>query len=80
MNTSGRCGCGLRTAKQCTNFRMSKTRNFHSNESEGESDYLNASGNSNVFDSQSGLSGMEGRFVLVPRGHCTFEAKARSGT
>ena len=26
---SGRCGCGLRTAKQITNFRMSKTRNFH---------------------------------------------------
>lgn len=48
------------------------------NESEGDSDYLNASGNSNVFDSQSGLSGMEGRFILVPRGHCTFEAKARS--
>ena len=48
------------------------------NESKGESDYLNASGNSNVFDSLSGLSGMEGRFVLVPRGHCTFEAKARS--
>jgi len=53
---------------------------FLCNEALGTADYENPSGNSasNVFDSDTLLSGYEGGYILVPRGHCTFEAKARS--
>eukprot|EP00578_Thalassiosira_sp_NH16_P024652 CAMPEP_0181092762 /NCGR_PEP_ID=MMETSP1071-20121207/9086_1 /TAXON_ID=35127 /ORGANISM="Thalassiosira sp., Strain NH16" /LENGTH=949 /DNA_ID=CAMNT_0023174953 /DNA_START=5 /DNA_END=2854 /DNA_ORIENTATION=- len=53
---------------------------FLCNESKGAADYTNPAGNaaSAVFDSDTLLSGYEGTYVLVPRGHCTFEAKARS--
>lgn len=29
LTVSGRCGCGLRAAKQFTNFSNAETRNFH---------------------------------------------------
>jgi len=50
------------------------------NEAEGSADYSNPTGNaaSGVFDPDTGLSGFEGNYVLVSRGKCTFEAKARS--
>ena len=48
------------------------------NEAKGISDYSNPSGNSQVFDPDTLLSGYEDTYILVPRGHCTFEAKARS--
>ncbi|KAL7545547.1 hypothetical protein ACHAWF_008897 [Thalassiosira exigua] len=50
------------------------------NESDGKADYRNPAGNAaaGVFDSDTLLSGYEGQYVLVPRGGCTFEAKARS--
>lgn len=50
------------------------------NEARGVSDYLNPAGNaaSGAFDPDTLLSGYENNYVLVPRGRCTFEAKARS--
>mmetsp|Transcript_31204 Transcript_31204/g.57715 ORF Transcript_31204/g.57715 Transcript_31204/m.57715 type:complete len:845 (-) Transcript_31204:161-2695(-) len=53
---------------------------FLCNESKGTADYKNPAGNSasGVFDPDTLLSGYEGSYMLIPRGHCTFEAKARS--
>jgi len=53
---------------------------FLCNEAKGSADYNNPVGNaaSAVFDQDTLLSGYELNYILVPRGHCTFEAKARS--
>ncbi|KAL7542989.1 hypothetical protein ACHAXR_012286 [Thalassiosira sp. AJA248-18] len=54
---------------------------FLCNEALGKSDYKNPAGNSagsGIFDPDTLLSGFEGSYILVERGQCTFEAKARS--
>ncbi|KAL7466917.1 hypothetical protein ACHAXS_007190 [Conticribra weissflogii] len=48
-------------------------------ESLGTADYSNPAGNTDVFDpSSSSLPPLDGRYVLVERGDCSFEAKVRS--
>lgn len=47
-------------------------------ESKGLVDYSDPSGNTNIFDPDTMLSGYEESYILIPRGHCSFESKTRS--
>ena len=47
-------------------------------ESIGLVDYSDPSGNTNIFDPDTMLSGYEQSYILIPRGHCSFESKTRS--
>lgn len=51
---------------------------FLCNEAEGLADYKNPSGNAGMAMFDPDNSDYAGSYLLVPRGHCTFEAKARS--
>ena len=51
---------------------------FLCSESKGLVDYRDPSGNTNIFDPDTMLSGYEESYILIPRGHCSFESKTRS--